>query len=188
MKPTLNQTQTIENENTDLIVHPSGVRGLYLCMKEIHQLRYVFLSLVLYFSSFFLSGVEFTPIVKQFTKKEYNASNQNWSIGQDRDGVMYFGNNQGLLEFDGSLWQIHKMPGNKIVRSVLVQDNRIYVGSFEEFGYFVKDEKGLLNYTSLSSKLKKYNMQNDEVWTILNITETLFFNHLLHILSIKTKL
>ena len=59
---------------------------------------------------------EFTPIVTQFSKKDYAASNQNWAVGQDTDGIMYFGNNQGLLQFDGSVWETHKMPENKMVR------------------------------------------------------------------------
>ena len=134
-----------------------------------------FLLLIFVFIFGLAEAQEFTPVVIQFSKKDYNASNQNWSVGQDKDGVMYFGNNQGLLEFDGSKWQIHKMPGNKIVRSVLVQGNRIYVGSFEEFGYFEKDGKGQLSYTSLSVKLKKYPMQNDEIWTILNMDGTIIF-------------
>jgi len=52
---------------------------------------------------------------------------------------MYFGNNKGLLEFDGTIWDINKLPENKLVRSLMVDKNdRIYVGSFEEFGYFEK--------------------------------------------------
>lgn len=30
---------------------------------------------------------------------DYNAGIQNWAIAQDERGVMYFGNNSGLLEF-----------------------------------------------------------------------------------------
>ena len=123
-----------------------------------------------------LIAQEFTPIVTQFTKKDYNASNQNWSVGQDKDGLMYFGNNQGLLQFDGSRWETYKMPANKIVRSLMPgKDNRIYVGSFEEFGYFEKADDGQLNYTSLSSKLVKYGMQNDEIWNILDFGGTIYF-------------
>jgi ligand-binding sensor domain-containing protein/DNA-binding CsgD family transcriptional regulator len=119
---------------------------------------------------------EFTPIVTQFTKKDYNASNQNWSVGQSKDGILYFGNNQGLLEFDGSMWQTHKMPGNKMVRSLMVdKDNRIYAGSFEEFGFFEKDKNGQLSYKSLSAKLSGYLMQNDEIWTIMNVDGTIIF-------------
>src|ERR1035437_10160490 len=85
-------------------------------------------------------GQEFTPVISQFTKNDYHASNQNWSVGQGKDGIMYFGNNQGLLEFDGSSWQTHHITGNKMVRSLLVaHDNRIYTGSFEEFGFFEKN-------------------------------------------------
>jgi len=129
---------------------------------------------------FFISVVcmaqEFTPIVNQFTKKDYNASNQNWAVGQGSDGIMYFGNNQGLLEFDGSLWQIHQIAGNKIVRSLFVnKENRIYTGSFEEFGYFDKNKSGQLIYNSLSAKLKKYKMQNDEIWKILDLNGTIIF-------------
>ncbi|MDP4277779.1 MAG: two-component regulator propeller domain-containing protein, partial [Bacteroidota bacterium] len=123
-----------------------------------------------------LFGQGFTPIVTQFTKKDYNAANQNWSVGQGKDGIMYFGNNQGLLQFDGSRWELCHMPENKIVRSLLVAGKRlIFVGSFEEFGYFSKDGNGRLTYTSLSSKLKGYQMQNDEIWNILNINGTIVF-------------
>lgn len=131
---------------------------------------------LLLFISFLTSAQEFTPIVTQFTRKDYNASNQNWAVGQGKDGTMYFGNNMGLLQFDGSLWETHKMPENKLVRSLIIgKDNRIYVGSFEEFGYYEKDENGRLNYTSISSKLKNYQMQNDEIWNILEFNGTIIF-------------
>ena len=130
----------------------------------------------LVFISSLAFGQEFTPIVTQFTKKDYNASNQNWSVGQGKDGIMYFGNNQGLLEFDGSIWQTHHIAGNKTVRSLLVsRDNRIYTGSFEEFGYFEKNPSGRLVYHSLSAKLRKYTMQNDEIWNILEYNGTIIF-------------
>ena len=121
-------------------------------------------------------GQDFTPVVSQFTKNEYHASNQNWAVGQGKDGIMYFGNNQGLLEFDGSIWQTHHIAGNKIVRSLLIsKDNRIYVGSFQEFGFFDKNKSGQLVYISLSAKLKNYNMQNDEIWNILDFNGTIIF-------------
>jgi len=115
-----------------------------------------------------ISAQEFLPIVTQFSKNDYFASNQNWSVDQAKDGTMYFGNNQGLLQFDGSMWEVHKMPANKRVRSLMIApDQRIYVGSFEEFGYFERDETNQMKYTSLSALLKNYQMLNDEIWTIL---------------------
>ena len=132
--------------------------------------------LILIFISVFSFGQEFTPIVTQFTKKDYNASNQNWAVAQGKDGIMYFGNNQGVLEFDGSLWQTHQISGNQIVRSILIgKDNKIYVGTFEQFGYFERNSTGQLIYHSLSEKLKKYKMQNDEIWSILDFNGTIIF-------------
>jgi len=123
-----------------------------------------------------LTAQEFLPIVTQFSKNDYFASNQNWSVGQADDGILYFGNNQGLLQFDGSMWEVHKMPANKRVRSLLVTpDQRIYVGSFEEFGYFERDETNQLHYTSISVLLKNYHMLNDEIWTILQCKNRIIF-------------
>lgn len=119
---------------------------------------------------------DFTPIVKQFGKTDYMAANQNWSVTQDRAGIMYFGNNLGLLQFDGSVWELTRMPQNKLVRSVSASDDgRIYVGSFEEFGFFERKPNGVLEYTSLSAQLKDYMMTNDEIWTITQIGSKVIF-------------
>jgi len=141
---------------------------------NIFSKKYIFLSLL--FITISLRGQEFTPIVTQFTRNDYNASNQNWAVGQDKEGILYFGNNRGLLQFDGSLWETHKMPENKMVRSLMISEkNRIFVGSFEEFGYYEKNNTGQLNYSSLSSKLSNYKMQNDEIWNILDFNGTIIF-------------
>lgn len=42
------------------------------------------------------------PFINNYNKNTYKASNQNWSIAQNDKGFLYFGNNDGLLEFDGS--------------------------------------------------------------------------------------
>ncbi len=122
-----------------------------------------------------LFSQDFTPIVNQFNKNDYRAANQNWAVGQGADGMMYFGNNNGLLQFDGAEWELHKMPQNKIVRSILVINDIIYVGSYEEFGFFKKNLNGQLEYTSLSDSLKNYKMMNDEIWTISNLNGQIIF-------------
>lgn len=135
--------------------------------------------------SILLNAQDFTPVVNQFTKNDYHASNQNWSVGQSADGILYFGNNKGLLEFDGSLWTTHAMPENKMVRSLQVIGKRIYVGSFEEFGYYERNENGELIYTSLSSKLNGYKMQNDEIWNIIDYNGTIIFQSFTSYFSFK---
>src|SRR5664279_5524975 len=76
--------------------------------------------------------------IKNFSKSTYHADNQNWSIGQDKKGTLYFANSQGLLTFDGVNWNLYVLPKNTIARSVEVTNDRVFVGSYEEFGYFEK--------------------------------------------------
>ncbi|MBU2223048.1 MAG: hypothetical protein KKB00_03340, partial [Gammaproteobacteria bacterium] len=45
------------------------------------------------------------PLLKNYKPKEYNAGTQNWAIVQDQRGILYVGNNVGVLEFDGVHWQ-----------------------------------------------------------------------------------
>ena len=100
--------------------------------------KYIFL---LFVFSCNVSAINFTPIIGQFNKKDYKAGNQNWSVAQDSKGMLYFGNNDGLLRFDGSDFTLIKLPNEQVVRSVYIdKDDRIYIGSFKEFGYFEKNK------------------------------------------------
>src|SRR5690554_7184499 len=88
-------------------------------------------------------NIPFIPPVYNYTTSHYRASNQNWAIAQGSDGVLYFGNDNGLLSFDGTNWQLHTLPNRLSVKSIHIDTihvpERIYVGSFEEFGYFERD-------------------------------------------------
>ncbi|MFJ1473316.1 triple tyrosine motif-containing protein [Capnocytophaga cynodegmi] len=117
----------------------------------------------------------FISPVHNFSQKEYNAGTQNWGISQDKYGIIYIANNQGLLTFDGNLWELHLLPNKRIVRSVFIDDNRIYVGSFEEFGYFQRSEKNELIYKSLKNKIPDYKFQNDEIWRIFKHQNNIYF-------------
>jgi hypothetical protein len=56
------------------------------------------------------------PYIENYPKSVYSSGNQNWSIAKDKNGVMYFGNAEGLLTFDGRYWQKYQMPNRQIVR------------------------------------------------------------------------
>ena len=93
--------------------------------------------------------------VTNYTRQTYRAASQNWDIMQQRNGWMYFANNKGLLEFDGSHWSVYSMNGVKPKAIAAGEDGRIYAGGLKEFGYFEPDEWGRLQYTSLSDSLNK---------------------------------
>lgn len=121
-------------------------------------------------------GFPLIPVVINYTTENYHASNQNWSIRQDRQGRIYIGNTKGLLEFDGFHWELYSLPNNTILRAIYItEDDRIYVGSYEEFGYFVRNVENQLEYTSLKSKIPDYYFYNDEVWNIVEYQGKIFF-------------
>lgn len=106
------------------------------------------------------------PYVQNYPKSSYLSGNQNWSIAKDKNGLMYFGNAEGLLTFDGKYWQQYKMPNRQIVRSVATaSDGLVYTGSFGEFGYWSYQNKQL-HYTSLVNLIPKPHQITDEIWKI----------------------
>ena len=117
----------------------------------------------------------FMPIVTNYTAKDYQAGLQNWALAQGENGEMYIGNNTGLLCFDGYTWSTYQMPGNQLVRSILIDGDRIYVGTYEDFGYFSRNSLGILEYTSLWNQLENIKTHNDEIWNILKIGECIYF-------------
>ncbi|MCF8381263.1 MAG: hypothetical protein K9H49_16950 [Bacteroidales bacterium] len=111
-----------------------------------------------------------------YPKDIYKGQSQNWSLSKTEDGILYVGNNEGLIEFDGSNWSMHKMPEQMVVRSVSVgNDGKVFVGAYEEFGYFSYNENNEFSYTSISEVHCKENFHNDEIWRIIPLKDKVYF-------------
>ena len=107
------------------------------------------------------------PYVINFARDKYHAANKNWSIGQDEKGIMYFGNDIGLLESDGMEWELYPMPNSPIVRALAVESHyTIYTGGAEELGRWDRDQSGKLKYTSLNKLLPPKVLDNESFWRI----------------------
>jgi len=108
------------------------------------------------------------PYVQNYTKAIYQSGNQNWSVTRDEHGIMYFGNSEGMLTFDGKYWQSYPMPNGLIVRSVAADGKgKVYSGGFGEFGFWENNKSGTLQYHSLTSLVpKNYQPVNEEIWKI----------------------
>jgi ligand-binding sensor domain-containing protein/DNA-binding CsgD family transcriptional regulator len=106
------------------------------------------------------------PYISNFSREQYQAGTQNWSIAQDNYGLLYYANNDGVLRFDGSDWKLYPLPNNSIVRVVSSIENKIYAGGFDEFGYFEYTAQGKFKYTSLSDKLDDGSKEFGEIWRI----------------------
>lgn len=116
------------------------------------------------------------PEVVNYTKQAYHAGTQNWAIRQDRNGIMYFANNEGLLTFDGVYWRTYPLPNKTKVRSMEVgTDNRIYVGGENEFGYFTPDQRGVLHYVSLRDLVHEKDRGFADIWNVAVLKGSVFF-------------
>ncbi len=116
------------------------------------------------------------PDVINYSKEAYNAGTQNRCIVQDKNGIMYFANHEGLLSFDGTYWKTYPLPHKTIIRSLAIgKDNRIYVGGQDDFGYFAPDKTGKLEFTSLKTFLSDKDFFNTDVWNTIASEDNIFF-------------
>jgi DNA-binding CsgD family transcriptional regulator len=118
-----------------------------------------------------------TAQIKNFTKQDYQAASQNWSVTFNKEGLAYFGNNLGLLEFDGVTWSLYSSPNGTIIRAVAIaKDNRIFTGGYRELGYWEKDTEGILRYNSLASLVEDQFTKDEEFWNIFVLKEKVYFH------------
>ncbi|MBS2100585.1 LuxR C-terminal-related transcriptional regulator [Carboxylicivirga linearis] len=80
------------------------------------------------------------PEIEYFNRRQYGAGTQNWGISQNDNDFLYFANNDGVVEFDGVSWQLHREESPFVIRSVECIDDRIYVGLFNKIGYYQYDD------------------------------------------------
>lgn len=107
------------------------------------------------------------PFIRNYDRPEYRAGQQTWSIEQGTNGLMYFANNDGLLEFDGKNWSIYPLPSHGFIRAIKNGENNIlYAGGYNELGFYTLGESGGAVYQSLTPLLPEKNRNFDDIWKI----------------------
>lgn len=133
------------------------------------------------FSLLFLCRIGITqevgkPFVRNYLPKEYGAHVQNWAIVQDDRGVMYFGNTDGVLEYDGVRWNLIVLSDNRDIARTLAKDGngRIWVGGNNEMGYLELGEK-CTQFVSVEPLLPNWQRKFKDVWEIHCIENDVYF-------------
>ncbi|MGE0090704.1 MAG: helix-turn-helix transcriptional regulator [Bacteroidales bacterium] len=137
-----------------------------------------FLFLLATLFSFEISAQEIVgiPIIRNYSKNEYKASTQNWSICQGSEGYMYFGNNQGVLQYTGYDWQLVEMSNYSIVRCVIsCGKDSILVGAFNELGLLSHDNTGKPIFHSWNDKIPNEYRNYGEIWRIHKYGNFIYF-------------
>lgn len=126
------------------------------------------------------------PQVVNYSNEQYNGGMQNWDVQQDKNGILYFGNNEGLLTFNGRFWNIYRLPNFTSVRSIGIDSkNRIYIGAQDEVGYFFPDSQGILKYTSLLNLIPENLRKIADIWDISIVNDEVFFRSINIVLHYK---
>ena len=115
------------------------------------------------------------PPIQNFAPTDYKGENQNWDISQSSSGLIYVANNKGLLAYNGARWNLYPSPNESILRSVHAVDDRVYSGSYMEFGYWQRDSLNTLKYTSLSENINVPLVEDEEFWNIRQLENLMIF-------------
>ncbi|WP_431122115.1 triple tyrosine motif-containing protein [Flagellimonas flava] len=118
------------------------------------------------------------PPIQTFAPSDYSGENQNWAISQASDGFIYVANNHSLLEFNGVDWKKYATPNGSVIRSIKVVEDKIYIGCYMEFGYWSKNPKGELVYTTLKNQLSEPFLEDEEFWNIVTVEDRILFQSL----------
>ena len=105
--------------------------------------------------------------ITHYSRDDFKADPQFWTMTRDDEGVLYFGNNDGALVFDGERWQKVYLPNNSSVRSLTTSNNgKVYAGGYNEIGVIEKDAFGKYSYRSYLEDLKLENENLENLWQV----------------------
>ncbi len=114
------------------------------------------------------------PLLRHYPPQEYSGAPSVWSIVQDRRGVLFFGLENAVLEYDGVTWRKIRVPG--FGRSLALDAaGKIWVGTDTNFGWLEPDAHGTLQYVSLVEKIPMEHRRFNEVWQVLPTAQGIFF-------------
>ncbi|WP_233590151.1 helix-turn-helix and ligand-binding sensor domain-containing protein [Flavobacterium microcysteis] len=128
------------------------------------------------FFSLCIQAQELLPFVENFTKSDYNGDNQVWNVTQGGDNAMYFANNHYFLRYNGVKWEKYALPNKTVIRSIFIDGDKVYSGSYKEFGYW-KRINGKMEYFSLTKgkNIFQGGSDNEEIWKIFKYKDKLYF-------------
>ncbi|UCH97089.1 MAG: response regulator, partial [Candidatus Aminicenantes bacterium] len=143
--------------------------------KSVFIMGILFLGLLILISPNLYSEDSGFKYFKNYSYWDYDHQPQNWAIIQDKNGIIYVGNNGGLLEFDGVSWRLINLP-NYTVRSLAIDnDGKVYIGGNSEIGYLIQNSQGFLQYASLVEHLEKHHRHFGNVVKTIFMKEGIYF-------------
>jgi len=102
---------------------------------------------------------------QQYTSSEYGGHTQSWSVIEDEKGLVYIGNGNGLLEYDGVEWRMIEVASGQVALSIaLGSNNQLYVGSVNDFGVIRPDSLARPEFRSMADRVPEEFTDFEDVW------------------------
>ena len=114
-----------------------------------------------------------SPYIQRIVLNNYGFSNNNFSIIQNFNGITYIGNSNGIIQYDGSFWEIIKVPG--IPYMDIDNSGIIYVGTFNDFGFISNNNSGKPEFFSLIDSSKSELPPLDQIEQVFSNQNDIFF-------------
>ncbi len=113
--------------------------------------------------------------INNFNSGDYRASDLNYAGTVDKEGVLFFANENGVLKYDGSEWELIPITNFAAVFEIhITENNKIFIGGRNEFGYLKKDQSNKYQYISLRETISaSINLQ--DFWQIEDINDNVYF-------------
>ncbi len=125
----------------------------------------------------FAGSLQGLPLLQRFTSRDHHASATSVAVLQAPDGLIFVGNERGLLRFDGSHWDRLELPGRISARALgLGADGNVYLGGYDRFGRAEVDATGALKFIDLTAELKAgpNSPALGQIWVICSTTEGMY--------------
>jgi GAF domain-containing protein/DNA-binding response OmpR family regulator len=148
------------------------------CFKKLEYVLYSGLLFFIPFCAYSQSNAEKgLPFITNYLPKTYKALPQTWCVMEDNRGVMYFGIQNGILEYDGVKWRKVQFKNIPVVTRALAKDKngRIYYGAIGDFGFLEQDSVGQTVGRSLIKYIPAAYRNFYDVWTIHAADEGVYF-------------
>jgi serine phosphatase RsbU (regulator of sigma subunit) len=116
--------------------------------------------------------------VTNYTNKDYGRGYQavNYAIILDDRDIVYAGNANGILEYDGSSWNFIRVRLGAYVTSFSKNSyGTLFVGSQNEFGFLAPDNTGNLIYYSISDSLPETDRYFTTIWKTYAYEDRVYF-------------
>ncbi|MFY0593018.1 response regulator [Roseivirga sp.] len=128
-----------------------------------------------------------SPFIKNYLHTDYGAHEQSYRIAQNQNGLLYFTNVTGVIEFDGKQWAVDGNLSDDSFRGISIAENgRIYTASKSLLGYLEADSIGLLQFHSLNELLPVDEQRSTDIWDVQIVDDKVIYRSTFELLIYNT--